>query len=111
MASSSILAFTAFDTASELEPGDWYTASAAVGIPLRRDDEAYVSLPISISAMSLRRNMFTPSLRITMFANSSALFSRPCTFRVYWNALSAVASMVCPTYPADTARFCSLMAL
>ena len=39
-ASSVILSLTAFETASELEPGDWYTASAAVGIPLRRDDDA-----------------------------------------------------------------------
>ena len=39
-ASSVILSLTAFETASELEPGDWYTASAAVGIPFRRDDDA-----------------------------------------------------------------------
>ena len=105
-ASSSIFSRTAFDTANELEPGNWYTARAAVGLPFKRLDEAYVSLPISISAMSLRRSISTPSLRITMLANSSASFKRPCTLSVYWNALSAPAPSVWPTYPADIARFC-----
>ena len=70
--SSSILSFTALDTAKELEPGIWYTASAAVGLPPNAEAELYVSLPTSIRATSRSRSILTPSLRNTIFANSSA---------------------------------------
>ena len=109
--SCSILARTAFESASAFEPGAWKIAIAAASLLLSRLRSEYV--PDESSTRPRSRMRIRPpvegSVRTMMSANSSSFARRPCVLTASWNSVPAGAGDA-PTVPAATCAFCSRIA-